>query len=91
MEIRAVLLTTSIDEADAEFLRAQGVDVRTAPRRALSELAVSSLEIRKEHPRLPLIVSASERQLRRFEKRYPALVDIPIPKATAGQVLAALG
>jgi hypothetical protein len=71
-------------------LQAQGVEVHAPTRKRLADLAAAALEIRKAHPRLPLIVSAPERLLRKFERRYPPLVDVPIPNATAGLVLAAI-
>lgn len=85
-----MLLAASIDPADAEVLQAQGIEVRVPPRKRLADLVAIALEIRKERPRLPLIVSASERLLRKFERGYPPLVDVPIPNATTSLVLASL-
>lgn len=90
MEVRAILLTTAITESDSEMLSAAGVQIRKPARKRMSGLYETALEIRKEHPRLPLLVSAPERLVHRFERRYPPLIDIALPNATAGTVLAAL-
>jgi hypothetical protein len=90
MEVRAVLLTASLTDSDREALEAGGVEVRKPASKRIAGLYEAALEIRKVHPRLPLIVSASERVLRKFERRYPPLIDIALPNATATSVLAAV-
>ena len=90
MELRAVLLAASIAPAEAEALWSEGIEVRKPKRRWMAGLCEAALEIRKEHPRLPLVVSASERTLRRFERQHPPLIDVAVLSATAEAVLAAL-
>lgn len=90
MEVRAVLVAASLGADDLQLLESNAVEVHVLPRRRIADLTDAALEVRKRHPRLPLIVSAPERLLGRFERRYPSLVDVSIPNATANLVLATL-
>ena len=87
----AVLLAVSIPPTDAETLREHGIEVHTCDRPpSLRELAAAALELRKRHPRLPLVVCGPKKLVEKLRQRYPPLVDVPLNTATAQAVLAVL-
>ena len=92
MEARAVLLAVSIAEADRQALESEGIEVHALNKRfaRLKDLVEAGLDLRRKHPRLPLLVSAPERMLRRLERRYPPLIDVAVPNTSPVAILAAL-
>ena len=76
---------------DVAVLRERGIEVRIFDRQpSLTELANAALEIRKLHPRLPLLVAGPPKLVRQLERRYPALIDAPLPSSAPPEVMEAL-
>ena len=89
MEVTALVVATDLSPADAERLSTSGIEVRPV-KPSLDELAAAALELRRQHPRLTLVVAGPRRLVSQLEQRYPPLVDVPVFDVSAGAILAAL-
>ena len=85
---QALLLAASISPADADALATHEVEVHSFARTpSLPELAAAALELRKQHPTLPLLVAGPPGLLKQLQRRYPPLVDIPLTATSPTIVL----
>jgi hypothetical protein len=86
-----VLLAVSLTPEAAEALRKRAVEVHVfeGPPK-LRELADAALELRKQHPRLTLLVSGPDKLLAELRNHYPSLVDVPIAATDRHAILEAV-
>jgi len=61
-----------------------------APEPKVEQLAAAGIELRQRYPHLLLLVAGPPRLISGFARRYPALVDMELPTASAEAVLNAL-